>query len=113
VGKRRRAGAGDYVRRVDKLDRVYYAERATGRRAPKRQWELERDQVAFERARARAAALAQAEEERGRRPFPPSVEVPGKPEGARPGRVPGTEVFVDEDGVEWDLLAVTGEDETG
>lgn len=115
AGKRRRRGrgAGDYVRRVDRLGRVYYAERDTGRRAPRRQWELERESVAFERARARAEAIEQAERERGRPPFPPGVEAPGRPEGVRPGREPGTEVFVDEDGAEWEVVAVEGEDETG
>jgi hypothetical protein len=114
VGKKRsrasrtlRPGQGALVRRTDKLGRVYYADRRTGKRAKAVAWVAEREAVAFERARGRADAEERAElglpsEVRGA--FPPGVTETG---------VPRRGVWVDEDGVAWDLESVEGEDETG
>lgn len=104
---------GQYVRRQDSLGRNYYLPRAGGQRVKAILWKEERAQIARVRKEgAKAAELGEIPETGGpgMPPFPPSIE------GVKVSEigVPEREVWIDEEGVEWNLPEpVQGDDETG
>jgi hypothetical protein len=116
------------VRRTDSIDRVYYVDRETGKRASGDLWRGDRERIAFERAVFRREREERVERERERPPFPtdaPPVGPMGAPIGpagvggpgpSGPIRVPddwdGEAVELPED-TEFEWFAVVGEDETG
>lgn len=107
---------GRYVRRVDSLGRWYVVPRAGGQRVPRALWTEERAEIRqrVERARKEVEKAVELGEVPptggpGAPPFPPSVEGVAISEVG----VPEREVWVDEEGVEWDLPEpIEGEDET-
>ena len=113
---KRRYVPGQYVRRIDAAHRAYYVPRAGGQRVSRATWTEERAQIRTEILRAqkeveKAVELGEVPETGGpgAAPFPPSVEgIAISPIG-----LPAREVWVDVDGVEWDVpQAVEGEDDT-
>ena len=104
---------GKYVRRYDSLGRRYVVPRGGGRRVKVALWKEERQQIARARKEGRKAVeLGEVPPTGGpgEAPFPPSVM--GVPVDER--GVPRADVWVDEDGVEWDLPhAMDGDDDTG
>lgn len=103
---------GQYVRRIDAIGRPYYVPREGGQRVKAILWKEERAQIARVRKEGvKAAELGEIPETGGpgMPPFPPSVG------GVRVSDVgvPEREVWIDEDGVSWDLPeAVEGVDDT-
>ena len=107
---------GEYVRRWDSLGRWYVVPRAGGQRVRRDLWREERAEIRTKIERAQKEAQVAAE--LGEVPptggpgapfFPPSVEGIAISEVG----VPEREVWVDEEGVEWDLPeAIEGEDDT-
>jgi hypothetical protein len=103
---------GQYVRHYDSLGRMYVTPRAGGQRVPRALWYEERAQIARVRKEgAKAAELGEIPETGGpgMPPFPPSIE------GVRVSDVgvPEREVWIDEEGVSWDLPEpVQGDDDT-